>query len=126
MCFRFFIKNNANRDIPFLKLINQSQLANEKIPFIDLNVFRYFDSARQTCKILESNDYKRPNGTQVYIKYSVSSDLRQANNRKNLNPFTQEYYLGRLCCEVYMETNHYPMGHTDCTIWWVPEDFIAG
>lgn len=79
-----------------------------------LNIFETNESATKACYQIQEH-YPRPTGIKVFFKYSIADDLKDAD--KSIYPYTQELFLGQICCEKNYLNPLFAYGNSECGVW---------
>jgi hypothetical protein len=66
-------------------------------------------TARKAC-LLYSRETVKKEGVNVFLKYSTGT-----NDEKKLYPYTQELFVGNICCDLYYDVPLFP--HNNCKPW---------
>jgi hypothetical protein len=110
----YYCDDELNECLDDCKHAVGEELRNEPVKLmensvLDLEIFSNFTTARRAC--LEYNKTTVKNiGVNAYLKYSVGNDTQ-----KRMYPFTQELFLGNICCEYYQGTTLFPFNK--CKQW---------
>jgi len=110
----YYCDDELNECLEDCKHAVGQELRNEPVKLmensvLDLEIFSNFTTARRACLEYNKTTVKTV-GVNVYLKYSIGNGLQQ---RKY--PFTQELFLGNVCCETYQGNPLYPFNK--CKQW---------
>lgn len=78
----------------------------KEISVLDVNILNDFTSALKACKILDKQYPVNTTGTgiepgiNVLLRYSVAESV--TDKPKSIFPFTQELFIGLLCCDFHI------------------------
>jgi hypothetical protein len=109
----YYCNDEVRECIDDCKIAAGIEIRNEPIKqldtsVLDINIFSNFTTARRAC-VLYSTDTGKIDGINLFLKYSTGD------NQKLIYPFSQELYLGNICCYWSYNINFFPFNN--CKQW---------